>query len=119
VDKRRQLASTYDGIFCGCISISNVKEFEIEKPGDLVMEWRSLILRCCQPWTTVVITILFGSCMGRMTERCILVAPFTFTRVNISLMGNFLLPTVHPMVMEGFTARTKTLVMVQQKYCLI
>jgi len=26
------LASTYAGIFNGCITISNIKEFEIEKP---------------------------------------------------------------------------------------
>jgi hypothetical protein len=35
------LASTFDGIFHGCIGISDVKEFEIEKPGDPVMERRS------------------------------------------------------------------------------
>jgi hypothetical protein len=35
------VASTYDGIFHGCISISDVNEFEIEKPGDPVMKRRS------------------------------------------------------------------------------
>jgi hypothetical protein len=121
MDQRQQLASTYDGIFCGCIGISNVKEFEIEKPGDPVIERRSfsekkiIHLRCCLPWITVVIIFLLVSHMGRMTERCIPVAPFTFRRVIISLMENSLLLMGHLMVMEVSTAPTKTLEMIQQK----
>jgi hypothetical protein len=64
---------------------------------------------------TAVVIFLFVSCMGRMTERYILVAPFTFRKVNISMMENSLLLMGHLMVMEDFTAHTKTPVMIQQK----
>jgi hypothetical protein len=100
VDQCQQLAETYDGVFCGCIGISDVKEFEIKNPVDPVKERKKIIaLRWCLQWITVVIIFLFASRMGRMTERCILAAPFTFKKVNISLMENFLLLMGHLMVM--------------------
>jgi hypothetical protein len=41
VNQQRELANTYNGIFQGCIGISDVKEFEVEKPADHVMERRT------------------------------------------------------------------------------
>jgi hypothetical protein len=126
MDQRQQLASTYDGIFHGCISISVVKEFEMRS---LVIQQRKeeasvgrkklIVLRRCLPWITAVIIFLFVTRMGRMTERCILVAPCTFRKVNINLMENFLLLMGHLMAMEDLNARTKIQVMIQQKTCLI
>jgi hypothetical protein len=41
VNQQRELANTYNGIFQGCIGISDVKKFEVEKPADHVMERRT------------------------------------------------------------------------------
>ncbi len=39
--ERAQLAVAYEGIFCGCIGIRDVKEFQIKKYKDCVKERRS------------------------------------------------------------------------------
>jgi hypothetical protein len=42
---QHQLVSTNDGIFHGCISISIMKEFEIEKHGNPMMERKASVAR--------------------------------------------------------------------------
>jgi hypothetical protein len=61
---RHESAAVFLGILSGCIGISDVKEYEIEKPKDSTLEKRwsgqkSKVIRCLVCWITMVVQIGF------------------------------------------------------------